>query len=467
MNSKIIFTSIVVAAIFCMIYPAQAAGQITVTAEGDGSYYFDEVIRLSGTNTESDNVYLFITGPNLSQNGEKPGEFDRAAITGDEETFVKTSTNADGTWDYELDGNELDLSQGSYTIYAVTEPNNKADLSGGMYDTVTIVLKKQQNATKTEAETGAVKGGNITITASGDGSYYIGEEITFSGTDKESDYVYLFLTGPNLNQNGAKPDDPGTAAVTGSESTFARADVDSDNSWEYKLDTSDLDFDPGPYTVYTVTGPNNKEDLPSGEYDTASIVIKRPFISVKVSEPVIKRGEELVITGNAEGGPKAVAIWVLGFSYWNGAENSSMVTVVPEDDSSYEYVLTGDETMKMDDGEYYVIAQHPMYNDEFDVTTEPDGDGILVSTETGPGFYIWGTDNRLRGADVSEELIEEIDSADVDDTYAKCTFKVEGQVEGTYKNDESGNEEEQPDTGSDNSIFSAIGEFFAGIFGSN
>jgi hypothetical protein len=45
-----------------------------------------------------------------------------------------------------------------------------------------------------------VEKGDVTITASGTGVYYIGEEITLSGTctDNKARTVYLFLTGPNL-----------------------------------------------------------------------------------------------------------------------------------------------------------------------------------------------------------------------------------------------------------------------------
>ena len=183
---------------------------------------------------------------------------------------------------------------------------------------------------------------------------------------------------------------------------------------------------------------------------------------MQLSEPVIKRGEELTITGTAEGNPHFVAVWVLGYDYWNGAETGSMVTVVPEDDSSYEYVLSGDETAKMEDGEYYVVVQHSMYNDEFNVVTEPasSGDGIVV---TGFGttdqksigsFYISG-DYALRGADAAEALIEEIDSAVIDDTYTLSTFEVKGGETASYQS--AGN--------TDYSIFAAIGNFFAGIFG--
>lgn len=123
----------------------------------------------------------------------------------------------------------------------------------------------------------------------------------------------------------------------------------------------------------------------------------------------------------------------------------------------------------MDDGEYYVIVQHPMYDDEFGViTNQGDGEEVLVSPEAGSEFYIWGTDKRLRGADAVDELINEIASADTDDAYARCTFEVEGQADGTPETTRSGNaEEQQSDSNTDNSIFSSIGEFFAGMFGSN
>ncbi|WP_421909292.1 hypothetical protein [Methanolacinia petrolearia] len=39
----------------------------------------------------------------------------------------------------------------------------------------------------------------------------------------------------------------------------------------------------------------------------------------------------------------------------------------------------------MDDGEYYVIVQHPMYDDEFGViTNQGDGEEVLVSPEEYP-----------------------------------------------------------------------------------
>ena len=48
-----------------------------------------------------------------------------------------------------------------------------------------------------------VEKGAVTIVAAGDQSYYLGEEIKFSGTNTETYKTYLFIVGPNLPTNGA------------------------------------------------------------------------------------------------------------------------------------------------------------------------------------------------------------------------------------------------------------------------
>ena len=305
----------------------------------------------------------------------------------------------------------------------------------------------------------------VTIEASGDGSYYLAEEIVFQGKNTLSENIYMFLTGPNLDKNGVKPDSPLTQAVTGDDSTFIRAAADETGKWYYPLDTSHLDLLPGTYTIYAVSEPKNKADLSGKIYDTVSIVIKRPFITARLSEPVIKAGEEIKVTGTAEGAPQEVGIWIFGFNYWNGANTSSMVTVAPEDDASFEYVLSGEETADMDEGEYIVIVQHPMYNNMLSVDTRiDDGKKTIYVTERESEdenqnryFAVWG-DGALRGTDAADALLEVINHADVDDTYAKTTFDVEGSL-GI-----------KPDKGKENSgkgIFESIGDFFAGIFGLN
>ena len=49
-----------------------------------------------------------------------------------------------------------------------------------------------------------VEKGAVTIVAAGDQSYYLGEEIKFSGTNTESYKTYLFIMGPNLPSEWCK-----------------------------------------------------------------------------------------------------------------------------------------------------------------------------------------------------------------------------------------------------------------------
>ena len=49
-----------------------------------------------------------------------------------------------------------------------------------------------------------VEKGAVTIVAAGDQSYYLGEEIKFSGTNTETYKTYLFIIGPNLPDQGAQ-----------------------------------------------------------------------------------------------------------------------------------------------------------------------------------------------------------------------------------------------------------------------
>ena len=60
-----------------------------------------------------------------------------------------------------------------------------------------------------------VEKGAVTVVAAGDQSYFLGEEVKFSGTDSETDNVYLFITGPNLPSSGGQLTDPRMPVVNG------------------------------------------------------------------------------------------------------------------------------------------------------------------------------------------------------------------------------------------------------------
>jgi len=317
----------------------------------------------------------------------------------------------------------------TYTLRAQKWVGGALDLQ--LYETVKVKVEK----------------GAVTITASGDGSYYLGEQITLSGTNTDSDYVYLFVTGPNLPSTGGDLGAPKTAVTDNVfDATWVRKSVNVDNTWEYKLETAQIGLDAGTYTIYAVNEPRDKDHLSGTKYDTVSIVIKKPFVTATVSASTVAKGDKLYIRGTAEGNPTpGVGIWILGKNYWNGEDttvvaDSRMATETVNDDGSFEYEFGSGETTNLAAGQYFVVVQHPMYNDRFDVDassvnypfvvapaagTVEVQEGIAGAVSPTSAFIIVGAANKLQGSDAAQALIEMIDSPDIDDTYTKLTFLIE------------------------------------------
>ena len=151
-----------------------------------------------------------------------------------------------------------------------------------------------------------VEKGAVTIVAAGDQSYYLGEEIKFSGTNTETYKTYLFIVGPNLPDNGANiaNDDPRHwPSYDNVASTFKVVDVNGDNTWSWKWGTSNYALDAGTYTIYAVSQPYDKDHLEKAAYGTVSIIIKKPFVSATASQSTVAKGDRIYITGTAEGDP--------------------------------------------------------------------------------------------------------------------------------------------------------------------
>lgn len=376
------------------------------SANQDDVNFMNNLDNTAGVNLN----YVYKTGAQIRQ------DVVTSNTIGPNPYAVNVTTGSDGTITVGIETHQ-NTKAATYTIRA-----QLPDGTNQLYDSVKVKVEK----------------GSVTVTASGDGSYYLGEEVTFSGTNTDSDYTYLFMTGPNLSTNGVKVDAPNTPAVSGQEASFVRATVKTDNTWEFKLDTSGLQIDAGTYTVYAVNEPLNKGDLSNAKYDTVSIVVKKPFVTATVSSPTVAKGDSLYIRGTAEGNPtQGVGIWILGKNYWNGAwgkavGNIGMVTESVNDDGSFEYEFGSGDTVNLASGQYFVVVQHPMYNDRFDVDAWEDTvaqityvfENVSGIATSNTNFIIWGT-GKLQGSDAAEALITSINSADIDDTYTKLTFLVE------------------------------------------
>jgi|GEM_PF-3322473 len=268
-------------------------------------------------------------------------------------------------------------------------------------------------------------GDNLTISAAGDQSYYIGEKIRLSGTYRQDSRIYLFLTGPHLNPYGVKLDNFAINTISDNKGTFTEVKVETDNTWNYEWDTSKvLDLrESGTYMIYAVAEPKNKEDLTPDNYATALITIKNPFISATMSRSIVARGDECFITGTAEGNPNSVYLWVFGMNY-RLLQNPINVNA----DASFSFNFTRSLTKKLEPGQYFVVVQHPGQNGRADIRTSIPGESTDIilkePTEAGSGVTIINA-SQMRPGDAAEKLLEMLNLPGVDDIYTKLAFLVE------------------------------------------
>ena len=309
-------------------------------------------------------------------------------------------------------------------------------LKGNAFDTATY------DKVKVKVEKGAV-----TITASGDGQYYIGQEITLSGTNTDSNDVFLFITGPNLAADGInlkmveqKKDEASYAYMNNQP-----VSVNTDYTWEYKWDTSKCGLDTGAYTIYAtsmltngkssadknITGQANagygKEvtkdaatsywavKLSDAEYATVSVNLKQPFLSAVPSGTVVAKGDKIYISGTAEGDPSYLQLYIFG------PNKFVRESITVEDDGSYEKKL--DIGSDWASNQYYVVIEHPMYNGEIDVQYQ-DGNLFINNTESTSTIQSSFNVDKLQGANAADALTKMIDNPNIDDIYTKLTFTV-------------------------------------------
>jgi|GEM_PF-647415 len=260
--------------------------------------------------------------------------------------------------------------------------------------------------------------GTVSITASGGGNATIGDEITLSGTNTDSATTYLFLTGPGLNATGVNLIDLSIPMVNDNPSTFTVVDVELNDSWEYRWDTLSVLgelLEEGTYTIYAVSAPRDGAHLSDAIYATATVRFQAPTITATASSATVAWGDELLINGTATGNPPHVQFWIFGPDYYgryDGALETQFWSV--EADGTFEGVL---HTDMLQEGQYYVVVQHPVDYD-FGVMTDPAtgvmyGEGIANVTLT-----------NLQPFDAVAALIDALDSPGVDDIYATLNFEV-------------------------------------------
>jgi len=259
------------------------------------------------------------------------------------------------------------------------------------------------------------KKNSVSIVVTGDGSYYFGEQINISGTSLVSDNIFLFIEGPGLNSEGVSLDNLSKNVINEKPESFTKIKVEKDRTWKYEW--SPLHFKKylkkGVYSIFAVNQPLSKKYLKNAEFATVTIILKEPFITGNVSSISVAQGDELYIRGIAEGNPPKINIWIFGSNY----HKHKYVPV--NTDSSYEYRLHRDLTTRLNEGEYFVVIQHPMANKKFDV---------ILDNESLIG--IWDKSQKYPASNESaitavEKLVELLNNPMSDDTYTRLSFKVE------------------------------------------
>jgi len=266
-------------------------GDVTIVAAGSQAYSLGEEIQFTGTNTAGWKTYLFLTGPNLPDNGANIASIvprDNPSMDNNLSTFKSLDVNGDHTWSWKWGTADTKLDAGAYTVYAVSQPLARGSHEQAAYGTTSIIIKRPPGSTTASPATpssgnGTFSGkGEVTIITAGNPAHFLGDEIQFTGTNTETYKTYLFLTGPNLPDNGANiasiapRDNP---SKDNDLSTFKSLDVNGDRTWSWKWETAGTKLDAGSYTIYAVSQPLARGSHEPAAYGTVSIIIKRPLVS--------------------------------------------------------------------------------------------------------------------------------------------------------------------------------------------
>ncbi len=190
-------------------------GEIVLTVSGTGYYNLGDRILLSGTNTDSSVVYLFVTGPNLSSDGGALGNLEITPISSQLKTFTRVPVEHDGTWEYEWDTSKVAkyLGNGIYELFAVSQPFSREEINKAKYSSVEIRLNNPFIIAST----------NAAIIAQGD-------ELVIAGVANGSpSHVYVWIFGNDY------------------QLLWQSVKVESDGSFRFRQSTKQ--FTPGQYFV--------------------------------------------------------------------------------------------------------------------------------------------------------------------------------------------------------------------------
>jgi hypothetical protein len=286
---------------------------------------------------------------------------------------------------------------GTYTVQAIW--TNGTGLAGTGPDSNTVRFEVLDTASA-----------NVTMNMSGSGNHALGDKIVLNGTCTNSTAVYLFLTGPNL-ENGERLD-MGGPVTDGDPATFTEVLVEANDTWEYRWDTSSLKavIDPGIYAIYAEPEPRDYANL--AQHAVAGVVFAMPTVTAEAHPASIVPGDPLVISGTATGSPGNVYVWIFGPNFRVFGDATG---VAPN--GTFAYMLDPADTADLAPGRYDAVVQHPMTDGEQSVRFVPPS--LISEPDTAPVNLEGLTSSAARDA-----FLDAFTSPAVDDAYAEVTFRI-------------------------------------------
>ncbi|MCK9630892.1 MAG: PEGA domain-containing protein [Methanoregula sp.] len=150
----------------CLLLAGSASAGVSIQA------YSGDTIPLSGYSPTSNNVYLYLTGPNLPSNGVALNDITKLAEDGG---FTVVQVNGeDDSWSYNWHTNNINgrLDDGTYTIWVVNGPNDRSHLQNAEYGTISVTLGRPSISISTPP-TQAVPGSLLIISEPADASVVV------------------------------------------------------------------------------------------------------------------------------------------------------------------------------------------------------------------------------------------------------------------------------------------------------
>ena len=203
--------------------------------------------------------------------------------------------------------------------------------------------------------------------------------------------------------------------------------------YSFELDTSGIKkangkkLDVGTYTITIGTQTGVKATVP--------VVLKQPFISIADAPEVVVQKDKAEFTVNAEATTVGIGYYIFGTNFFFADVTNE---TVEDTENQFVIKLNESQTEGMDAGQYFMVIQHPMYDQMFNIIADDDYI-ILVELQavtngtnmTGQVAYTSLFDvNERQTANAAQALCDALDSQNIDDMYVKYSFFVVGQNQG-------------------------------------